>query len=96
MMIRCPVHGDSLGVLVSPDIAQSISRGVLPNHERFAYTIDGTEVMWFVLSSEFLAKNGIPHPHSIPIPDDYPPWTTGLQMVCIPCLRNIDGSLPQE
>lgn len=96
-MVRCPIHGDSLSVLVSPDIQEAImSSGFLPRYERYIYTLEDTEVMWFVLSANYVAKNDIPSRHITPLPDDYPPWVASLRLACIPCLRSIDASLPAE
>jgi hypothetical protein len=96
MMLHCDVHGEALGVLVSPDIRLSMRTGTLPPAERLVFTMAGEEAMWFLLSKRFLFDFRVTQSRETPLPDSYPPWVNSLEMACIACLHSIDPSLPVE
>ena len=96
MMLNCSVHGEALGVLVSPDIRASMRTGNLPETERLAFTVGGEEIMWFLLSKRFILDFPVTQPLQTPLPEFYPPWVNNLEMACIECLHSLDPSLPLE
>jgi len=95
-MLKCDVHGESLGVLVSPDIQASMQSRELPEAERYVFTMDGEEVMWFLLSTRFILDFPVTQPLQAPLPEDYPSWVHSLEMACIECLHSLDPGLPLE
>lgn len=95
-MLKCGVHGESLGVLVSPDVRASMETGGLPKAERFVFSMDGEEVMWFLLSERFVLDFPVTQPQQMPLPEFYPPWVNSLEMACIECLHSLDPGLPLE
>ena len=96
MMLDCNIHGYALGVLVSPDVRASMPIGNLPESDRFIFTMDGEEVMWFLLSKNFVRDFPVTEPVRMPLPESYPAWVRSLEMVCIECLHSLDARLPLE
>ena len=96
MMLNCSVHGEALGVLVSPDIRTSMRTGRLLEAERLVFTVGGEEVMWFLLSKRFVLEFPVTQPLQTPLPEFYPLWVDSLEMACIECLHSLDPSLTLE
>ena len=96
MMLDCNVHGYALGVLVSPDVRAAMLIGDLPESDRYIFTLDDEEVMWFLLSRQFVRAFPVTESARMPLPESYPTWVHSLEMACIQCLHSLDGRLPLE
>ena len=86
MMIRCSRHGDQLGVLMSPDLAELADQGAPAGaHRTLEFEHRGKTVHRMIISGDFSQAEAVAPNRALPLPDDYPDWFNKLVPVCEIC-----------
>jgi len=92
MIIICPFHGPTEAVMVAPDVAETLDRGLPPeNLIVVGYECMGDLLHSYFLSPLFASQHGIARSVRVELPDDYPPFVFECKGYCRKCFEDKTG-----
>ena len=88
MMMICPRHGAQPAVQVSKDLLDA--NGSIVHDSplvEVTFRYQGEAVDLFYVSPQFAKKWGLGGATDLPLPDEYPSWTSEMRILCSRCFR---------